>query len=167
MWVTALPLTVLEAAIALGAAGTRLLDRALQQRVDFDALYQAQCRNLGRRGSLAAAGLLSAASDRAASEAERLMIKLLRDAGLIGWHRGYRVAEYEVDVAFPANLVAIEVDGWAWHSDVERFRSDRRRQNALVLTGWTILRFTWHDLTHRAPAVIAEVRTALGTRQAA
>ena len=36
---------------------------------------------------------------------------------------------------------AIEVDGMAHHVDVDRFRRDRRRQNALVALGWTVLRF--------------------------
>jgi len=31
----------------------------------------------------------------------------------------------------------------------------RRRQNELVLAGWTILRFTWDDLTHRPTTVLA------------
>ena len=48
--VTAVPLTVLEAAIALGHAGSRLLDRALQGRVGFEALYRTHCHNVGRRG---------------------------------------------------------------------------------------------------------------------
>ena len=96
-----------------------------------------------------------------------MVIKLLRDARLTGWQCGYRVDAYEVDIAFPEGQVAIEIDGWAWHSDVERFRRDRRRQNALVLAGWTILRFTWHDLTNRPGAVVAEVRSALRGRPAA
>ena len=167
LWVTDVPLTVLEAAVALGEAGSRLIDRALQRRLDFGALYRAHCRNAGRRGSPLAVGLLRAAADRAASEAERVVIKLLRDARLPGWQSGYQVNGYQVDIAFPAHQLAIEVDGWAWHSDVDRFRRDRQRQNALVLAGWTILRFTWHDLTNRPGAVIAEIRAALGARPAA
>lgn len=30
---------------------------------------------------------------------------------------------YLVDIAFPDERVAVEVDGWAWHVDVERFRT--------------------------------------------
>jgi very-short-patch-repair endonuclease len=86
---------------------------------------------------------------------------LLGDAGLAGWRCGYRVDRYELDFAFPAERIAIEVDGWAWHSDVERFRHDRRRQNVLVLAGWTVLRFTWHDLTVRPDTVTAQIRAAL------
>jgi very-short-patch-repair endonuclease len=160
--VTAVPLTALEAAVALGPTGSQLLDRALQRSVTISDLYAAHYRNLGRRGSANAADLLHAARDRAASEAERILITLLRDAGLTGWRCGYRVDRYELDLAFPAERIAIEVDGWAWHSDVERFRHDRRRQNALVLAGRIVLRFTWHDLTGRPEAVVAEIRLALG-----
>jgi very-short-patch-repair endonuclease len=162
--VTARPLTVLEAAVALGPPGGELLDRALQRGVGFEDVYRAHCRNLGRYGSPEAARLLVAAADRAASAAERLVIKLLRTAGLTGWEHGHWVGGYELDFAFLEQRVAIEVDGWAWHSDVDRFRHDRQRQNALVLAGWTILRFTWHDLTRRPEAVVAEIRAALAGR---
>lgn len=70
------------------------------------------------------------------------------------------MVEYWIDVAFLTRRLAIEVDGWAWHSDVDRFAHDRR-QNALVLTGWTVLRFTWHDLTSRPQTVIAQIRAAV------
>jgi very-short-patch-repair endonuclease len=159
--VTQVPLTVLEAAVELGSAGSQLLDRALQRRTNLPALHRAQSRNLARRGSATAAELLRAAADRAASQAERIVVTLLRDARMTGWRIGYPVNGYDVDLAFPAYRVAIEVDGWAWHSDVARFRHDRRRQNAIVLAGWTILRFTWHDVTERPAAVIAEIRMAL------
>jgi very-short-patch-repair endonuclease len=167
VWVTGVPLTVLESSVELGRQGSRLLDRALQRDIAFADLRQAHCRNLGRTGSAAAAGLLRAACDRAASEAERVAIALLRKAGIDGWECGCRVGSHVVDLAFPAARVAVEVDGWAWHSDVERFQCDRQRQNALVLAGWTVLRFTWHDLTNRPVQVVAEVRRALTARPAA
>lgn len=89
------------------------------------------------------------------------MIALLRSAGITGCQLHYRVGGYELDFAFPDRRVAVEVDGWAWHSDSGTFRRDRRRQNAIGLAGWTVLRFTWHDLTHRAEQVIAEIQSAL------
>ncbi|HEV8558114.1 MAG TPA: type IV toxin-antitoxin system AbiEi family antitoxin domain-containing protein [Actinophytocola sp.] len=67
LWVTAVPLTVLDAAVALGTTGSHLMDRALQHRFTVTDLYAAHYRNLGRRGSADAAELLRAASDRAAS----------------------------------------------------------------------------------------------------
>ena len=111
-------------------------------------------------GSAAAATLLAAAADRAASAAERKLIALLRAAGIRGWVQHYRLAGWELDFAFPKSRVAVEVDGWAWHQDAQAFRRDRQRQNLIVLAGWTVLRFSWHDLTQRPSAVIGEIRSA-------
>lgn len=72
---------------------------------------------------------------------------------------------YLIDVAFPAERVAIEVDGWAWHLTPDRFVRDRQRQNAIVNLGWTVLRFTWHDLTGVPERVIKEIRAALTSRR--
>ncbi|MGH4016572.1 MAG: DUF559 domain-containing protein [Pseudonocardiaceae bacterium] len=164
-WVTDLPLTVLEAAVALGSEGSALLDGALQRRVRFPAVYRAHCRNLGRRGSAVASRLLTAAADRAASHAERLLAGLLRGAGITGWIQNYAVQGYLIDVAFPAQRVAVEVDGWAWHVTPDRFIRDRQRQNAVVNLGWTVLRFTWHDLVGRPERVVDEIRAALCSSQ--
>ncbi len=43
----------------------------------------------------------------------------------------------------------------------EVFVHDRRRQNALVLAGWTVLRFTPDDLRSHPEALVAQVRAAL------
>ena len=50
---------------------------------------------------------------------------------------------YYLDVAFKRERVAVEVDGWAYHSTSSAFENDRARQNALVVDGWLVLRFTW------------------------
>ncbi len=161
-----LALTAIEASIELGQpAGSRLLDRVLQRELSFGQLYGCYCRGIGRRGWVAATRLLAASADRAASAAERRLVSLLRAAGLVGWRANVEVAlpsgRFVIDVAFVHERVAIEVDGWAWHTDPDRFRRDRRRQNALVLAGWTVLRFTWDDLTNRPARVVAEIQAAL------
>jgi very-short-patch-repair endonuclease len=159
--VTARPLTVLEAAVELGGGGGLLLDRALQRWVGFPEVYEAYCRNLGSHGSTTAGRLLVAAADRSACVAERLLVRLLRESGATGWRCGVPASNYLIDLAFPASRVAIEVDGWAWHMDAERAQGDKRRRNALVRQGWTILRYTWLDLTSRPRAVIAEIAHAV------
>jgi very-short-patch-repair endonuclease len=157
---TAAPLTAVETAITI-PDGSVFLDRALQKHVRFEEVYQAYCRNVGARGGAEAAALLIGAADRADSAAERLLISLLRDAGLTGSEHGRPFERWVIDIAFPEAKLAIEVDSWAWHVDVERFRADRRKGNALVRAGWQLLRFTWHDLTNRPGYVIAEIRAAL------
>jgi very-short-patch-repair endonuclease len=160
---TALALTVIEAAVRR-AGGAKLMDSALQRHVDVRELWRAHLRNMGRHGSPAARRLLQAASDGARSEAERLLVKLLRQAGITGWKTNYPVGGYKVDVAFPKQKVAIEVDGWAFHSDQEDFQIDRQRQNNIALLGWKMLRFTWLDLVEYPGRVIAEIKYAIGWR---
>ena len=157
---TAKPLTALETAVAV-RGGAAFLDRALQKHVGFAPLYQSYCRNLGAYGGARVAELLVATADRADSAAERLIVKLLRGAGITGWERGVPFGPWTVDLAFPDAKVAVEVDGWAWHVDVDRFRADRRKGNALARAGWTVLRFTWHDVVSRPAYVVAEIRAAL------
>jgi very-short-patch-repair endonuclease len=105
--------------------------------------------------------LIAAAADRADSAAERLLVKLLREAGIGGWVVGYPFGPYRIDLAFPAAKVAVEVDGWAWHVDVDRFRTDRRKGNAITRAGWSLLRFTWHGLDGRPAESIAEITVTL------
>lgn len=159
---TARPLTALEAAVEMGDPGSAFLDRVLQRHVAFPQVYAAYTRNLGAQGSAAAGRLVVAAADGAASIAERRLVALLRRAGVGGWRLDHRVDGFRVDVAFPTARLAVEVDGWAWHMDAIRSQHDKRRQNSLVRLGWTVLRYTWHDLNDRPQVVIAEIVAAAG-----
>lgn len=158
--VTARGLTALETAATL-AEGSAFLDRALQRHVPFDEVYRSYCRAVGRRDSAAMGRLLVAAADRADSEAERVLVRLLRSAAIDGWVLGHRCGPYLIDLAFPGAKVAVEIDGWAWHVDHDRFANDRRKGNALVHAGWVVLRFTWHDLTTAPHSVVAQIIAAL------
>lgn len=158
--VTDIPLTVLEAAVEL-RDGSVLMDRALQRHTTLPILQAVHERNEGRTGTAAAAKLLLAAGEGGASEAERMLLRLLRRASVTGWQSPVHSCGFEIDVAFVRERVAIEVDGWAWHRDVERFNRDSERQNMLVNAGWHVLRFTWHHLMHEPDRVLAEIRTAM------
>lgn len=157
---TSQALTALETAIVV-PDGSAFLDRALQKHVSFHDAYLAYCRNMGARGFADVAALLTAAADRADSAAERILVELLRAGGITGWTPGFPFGQWKIDIAFPDLRIAVEIDSWAWHSDVQRFRADRHKGNALVRAGWTVLRFTWHDLTGRPDYVIAQIRAAL------
>ncbi|ORB67051.1 type IV toxin-antitoxin system AbiEi family antitoxin domain-containing protein [Mycolicibacterium tusciae] len=161
--VTSLPLTVVEAAAKRGG-GPKLMDNALQRHVDLNSLWHAHLRNKGRTGAPRSRRLLQAASDGSRSVAERLLIKILNDAGITGWKANYRVGDYRVDVGFPGPRVVLEVDGMAFHTGAEEFQIDRQRQNAIVLNGWQVLRFTWLDLTEYPDRVVAVIRAAISAR---
>jgi very-short-patch-repair endonuclease len=158
--VVAPPLAALESAVVL-PRGSVFLDRALQKHVRFPAVYRSYCRGVGRHGSVEMRRMLVAAADRADSAAERLLVRLLREAGIGGWVLGHPFGPYRIDLAFPVERVAIEVDGWAWHVDAERFRADRRKGNALTRGSWDLLRFPWHALDGEPKACIAEVAATL------
>ncbi|MEU6702057.1 DUF559 domain-containing protein [Pseudonocardia sp. NPDC046786] len=160
---TAVPLTVLETCAVL-PDGAAFLDRALQRRrVGPADLHRAYCRNAGAHGMATAHRLLVAALDRADSRLERSLLRLLRSEGIGGFVRGLPVGDgREIDIAFPVERVAIELDGWAWHVDPARFAADRAKGNALVGAGWILLRFTWRDVTRHPDRTIAAVRRALG-----
>ena len=66
-----------------------------------------------------------------------------------------------LDIAFDEVCFAIEVDGWAFHTDHDLFVRDRRRKRALVAAGWTVVEVTWDDLTRRPDAVLDEIRRTL------
>jgi very-short-patch-repair endonuclease len=61
-------------------------------------------------------------------------------------------------VVFRELRLVIEVDGRAWHSAGDRFQRDRERQNRLVASGWTVLRFTWEDQMVRPQHVVSTIR---------
>lgn len=161
--VTGLALTTVEAAARRGG-GPKVMDTALQRHTDLPYLWRAHLRNAGRYGSPSARRMLQAAESGAHSQAERILVRLLHDAGITGWKANYRLRGCKVDVAFPDVQVAIEVDGWAFHSSPDKFEGDRVRQNQIVLLGWTVLRFTWLDLVTDPDRVIAEIRRAISAR---
>ncbi|OBF14772.1 type IV toxin-antitoxin system AbiEi family antitoxin domain-containing protein [Mycobacterium sp. ACS4331] len=161
--VTALPLTVIEAAVRPGG-GPAVMDSALQRCTDLPQLWRAHLDNKGRYGSPRARMLLRAADDGARSHAERLFIELVTRADITGWEANVPVGGYLVDFLFRGKKLAVEIDGWAFHSDAETFQRDRRRQNQLALLDLQILRFTWQDLVERPEHVIAALRRALSAR---
>lgn len=140
------------------------MDSALQRRVGLADLQRAHLRNRGRYGSPAARRMLQAAAGGARSEAERIVIQLLQSARISGWQANYPCGPYAIDVAFPRERVAIEIDGWAFHSDQLTFQKDRTRQNWLMLQGWQVLRFTWLDVTQHPERVLAAIRAAVSAR---
>lgn len=165
--VTARSLTVLEASIDLGLIdGARLMDRALlRSRVTVEGLEGALFRTAGRHGTRLGRRLLELAAGGARSEAERVATGGLLSAGIGGWVANHRVVfpgwgPAVLDIGFPEVKLAVEIDGWAYHRDVDRFRRDGLRQNAIVMGGWRVLRFTWYELIENLPGVIASIRRA-------
>ncbi|MFT4087172.1 MAG: type IV toxin-antitoxin system AbiEi family antitoxin domain-containing protein [Gordonia sp. (in: high G+C Gram-positive bacteria)] len=145
--VTGLPLTVLMTIAAPGQEGAKLLDRVLQTKATtLGELEESLERNAGKRGMARSRELLTIAADRAESEAERIFLALLRDEEITGWEPQVWFQNWRLDFAWPAERLAVEIDGWASHSSHDAFVNDRRKGNALEAAGWSRLTFTWFDL---------------------
>jgi very-short-patch-repair endonuclease len=153
--------------LAPPAARDRMLDVALQRRWTSVAAFDAQVTALaGQRDVRHLRQLLAGVTDGARSSAERRAQQVIAGCGLDGWrwnhpveHAGRLVAV--VDAALPHLRLAIEIDGRAFHVDVDAFQRDRTRQNELVTLGWTVLRFTWADLRDRPRWVQQTIRDAV------
>lgn len=73
------------------------------------------------------------------------------------------VGGYDLDMAYPEVLLAVEYDGRE-HLTPARARRDLDRQAYLSAAGWTVLRFRAADVLHRPSVVAAAVRRALSAR---
>lgn len=162
------PYAVLFAGRDLGSEAQELLDRALLLEFELDRFRKVLDRNANCSGAPQARALLRAAGDGAAAESERVLIRLLRSAGIEGWvvNRRQRLDGRLTipDFTFERQRVLVEVDGWAFHSDPKRFERDRRRQNAYVTAGWLVLRFTWAQLHSQPDEVLRTIIAALASR---
>lgn len=101
---------------------------------------------------------------------EDLTIALLVESGLPEpvLHHRVRLGDRLVvlDLAYPGLRIAIELDGLV-HTEPGVFRADRRRQNAVILDGWLVLRFTWDDFCRHPDRIVGEIRAAVSLRSAA
>ena len=138
-----------------------LLDSALRQgwTEDAVALSPSQAAQLRRA--------LRFADRRSESALETMVRLLLVRAGLPPEALQLRLFDRDgvyfarLDLAWPSRRLAVEADGAEHHDQPSALYRDRRRQNKLLLAGWTVLRFTWHDVLHRPAWVVAQVREAL------
>lgn len=121
----------------------------------------------GTPGNAARLRVVRALAANPWSPAERLLHELLRGAGFTDWVANPVVRvegrRLHPDVLLGAELV-IEVDGYAVHGGRDAFQRDHDRQNLLVQAGFTVLRFTWEDVTERPALVITRIGRTLRGR---
>lgn len=142
--VTTPALTVLDLIPSLGG---RAIDEALRRRaVTLDQLTLALQLTADRAGNNQRARLIRQSRDSPWSELEREGHVLLRKHHVRGWLGNHPIRVggrvFYADVAFPAQRLIIEFDGWSFHRSREDLDRDSWRQNLLMLAGWTVLRYT-------------------------
>ncbi len=88
-------------------------------------------------------------SEKPRSQGEEMLCEQLRENGIDGWVREHRFAadrRWRFDVAWPAKLLAVEVEGGVWtngrHTRGSGFVKDIAKYNRAAELGWRVLRFT-------------------------
>jgi very-short-patch-repair endonuclease len=72
-------------------------------------------------------------------------------------HKG----QFFIDFAFVQELLAVEADGFAFHSDPLAFQRDRVKWRELQKLGWTVLPFTYEEIRFNPQEVINDIAAAL------
>jgi len=148
--------------VALSAAADR-------NAVTLDAVRDRYCELAPRGGrnlrTLKAVLLRFGAGDLPTeSVLERRMREVLTGPWIpeIHWQApfpGRRGGARRVDGLIPSWSVVLEGDGRAWHTRLEDFERDRRRDAEAAAAGLVTLRFTWHQLTEEPEWVRSVVRS--------
>jgi very-short-patch-repair endonuclease len=154
---TVLPLRELEQAIA---EAERRHDGAQRRLLGLLARYP------GRAGTAKLRELLGGPRDPAftRSEAERKFLELVRRAGLPAPEPNVRLHGYEVEFLWRDEVLAVEIDGYAFHHDRSAFEADRRRDADLAAHGIQAIRITWRQITDEPEASLVRLVQALAER---
>jgi len=162
----------LGAVVPLHAAQPALED-ALRRGLTTLVLLRRRLRTDGGRGHRGAGVLreLVDARDPDAAPAESILEirlgRLLANSALppaIPQHeiRGKGGALLaRVDFAFVEAMVAVEADGYRYHSGAVAWARDRSRDNVLTARGWRVYRVTHQDLAKRPERVVADLHRML------
>jgi REase_MTES_1575 len=95
------------------------------------------------------------------SELEERFQEFLVKAGLPRPLTNVLIEGIEVDFAWPAQRVIVELDGRSTHDTQHAFEEDRARDRRLEAAGWRVIRVTWRQL-HDTPAELeADLRRLL------
>ncbi|MGH3825890.1 MAG: DUF559 domain-containing protein [Pseudonocardiaceae bacterium] len=160
--VTDVPRTVFDCLALLDdAACAALLDHATATLTSDRALRMRYLDEIGLRGSPRVSRQLASLVPGAASAPERLLAQGLRSAGLTGFLINEPVLGYIADFLDPARRLILEVDGYRTHGTWVSFQDDRTRQNVLVAHGYTVLRYTAHDVRTRLGSILDEIAEVL------
>jgi len=70
--------------------------------------------------------------------------------------------KFRADIAFPAERVIVEVDGWQYHGKFKTdFQKDRMRQNLLTINNWRILRYFPGEIKNNMEFILNQIAEAV------
>lgn len=127
----------------------------------------------GRRGIVALREIVEAHESGGAilhRSLEKPFLRILKDAGL-----PIPICQYQakltdreiafIDFAYPDERIAIETDGFRFHSAPTKWGKDRKRRNWLTAHGWLLLHVTKEDIESGAQEICAQIAELLRLRR--
>ena len=117
-------------------------------------------------------GLIPLAAPEAESPMESEARLVMIDGGLPLPVLQYEIVDrnrrtWRVDFAWPDRRVAVEYDGFDWHSDTDEFRRDRQKRAALQEIGWAVVSIVADDVRRRPMGYVAPHRDRVAAVQRA
>lgn len=152
--------TLLDLAARMDAGALRwaVEEGRIRWRVSAEDLRVLTTRHPGRRGTARLRRVveeLDAAPPVTRSEAERRLLDLVRASGLPAPRTNVTIGRWSVDLHWPAERLAVEVDGFAYHGGRTAFERDRRKDADLQAAGLRVARLSWRQITQEPLAITA------------
>jgi very-short-patch-repair endonuclease len=159
--VTSVARTLLDLAeVVRPRARARAFEEAERLRLlDLRAVGRLLERSNGRRGVGRLRRLAREYRDEPAptrSDFERDFLDLCREHGLPRPTSNVQLGEYEIDMLWSRQRLAVELDSRGFHQTRAAFERDRLRDADLQLAGYRVVRITHRRFT-REPAAVAEM----------
>ncbi len=164
-----LPVTPLPDALRLGSAAlSRNAMRLVLARAEFHHFLDLggleASLGRGRAGTAAVRAALGAhlpALARCANRFDREFVLLCERERIEIPEPQARIGRWRPDMLWRSAMLIVELDGRDAHSSAAQRHADRERQAALEALGYTVLRFSWHEVTTAPDRVAAIVRARL------
>lgn len=143
------------------------LDAALRSRTcDRRHLMSAASQQAGRRGIVAVRHLIPLADAFAESPMESEARLVMLDGGLPRPELQHEIVDrswrtWRVDFAWREAKLAVEYDGFDWHSDQQQFTRDRQKRAALNEIGWRMLSIVADDVRKQPQDLVRRIDSAL------
>ncbi|MGH3968658.1 MAG: endonuclease domain-containing protein, partial [Mycobacterium sp.] len=139
---------------------------------DRRQLRAAAARQAGRRGIVHVRELIPLAAGESESPMESAARLAMLDGGLPPPVLQYDIVDrnwrtWRVDFAWPDYQLAVEYDGFDWHSGPDDLRHDRQKRAALAEVGWTVLSIVADDVRRRSWDMVCRIDMELARSRAA
>ncbi|MDX1886658.1 hypothetical protein [Mycolicibacterium sp. 120270] len=143
------------------------LDSALRSHTcDQQDLLSAAKAQAGRRGIVMVRDLIPLARPGAESPMESEARLVMLDGGLPEPLLQYEIIDrdgrlWRVDFAWPECRVAVEYEGFDWHSTPEALRKDRQKRAALEEISWGVLSIVSDDVRRQPDVMVRRIDAKL------